>query len=80
MTPTEKAQALVDHGLCDTFDEAVHMLADMGDIDSSEHEEMLSDEEAARVYGDRALHGHYHCPDCDAPIAVGDTCDHAGAR
>lgn len=50
MTPKEKQDALVkEMGL--TSDEAAHMLVDMGEISSSEHEELLSDEEAERIYG-----------------------------
>jgi hypothetical protein len=33
-------------------DDAAHMLVDMGEIDSTEHAELLSDEERKRVYGD----------------------------
>lgn len=51
MTPAEKQKALVDWGVCGTMDEAAHFLADMGEIDSSDHEELLSEEEAERVYG-----------------------------
>lgn len=32
-------------------DEAAHMLADMGEITSDEHCELLSDQEALRIYG-----------------------------
>jgi hypothetical protein len=50
VTPAEKQQALVEEmGL--TPDEAAHMLVDSGEIDSTEHEELLSPEEAERIYG-----------------------------
>lgn len=32
-------------------DEAAHMLIDMGEIDSDEHAELLSDAECERIYG-----------------------------
>jgi hypothetical protein len=51
MTPQEMQQALVDGGICSTMDEAAHFLVDAGEIDSDTHEELLSDEEAKRVYG-----------------------------
>jgi hypothetical protein len=47
----EAQTALVKEGICRTMDEAAHMLADMGEIDSVLHEELLSDKEAERVYG-----------------------------
>jgi hypothetical protein len=51
MTAQEKQRALVDEGMCATMDEAAHMLADMGEIDSSEHYDLLSEREAERIYG-----------------------------
>jgi hypothetical protein len=53
MTPEEKQKALVEEGLCATMDEAAHFLVDAGEIDSTEHEELLSEKEAERVYGGR---------------------------
>jgi len=47
----EKQEALVAEGICGTMDEAAHMLVDMGEIDSSEHADLLSDEERERIYG-----------------------------
>jgi hypothetical protein len=32
-------------------DEAAHMLVDMGEIDSTEHAELLTDAERERIYG-----------------------------
>jgi len=32
-------------------DEAAHMLVDLGEINSEEHEELLSESEATRIYG-----------------------------
>jgi len=50
MTPEQKRDALVaEMGL--TPDEAAHMLVDMGEIDSADHADLLSDEEAERIYG-----------------------------
>jgi hypothetical protein len=51
MDAREKMEALVEEGICKNNDEAVHMLYDMGEIDSSDHEELLSDKEAERIYG-----------------------------
>jgi hypothetical protein len=51
MTPEDKHKALIDEmGL--EPDEAAHMLVDMGEIDSDDHADLLSDEERERVYGD----------------------------
>jgi hypothetical protein len=60
MTGKEKLQALVDSGLAGDQDEAAHMLVDMGEIDSTEHAELLSPKEQERVYGDG---GDEHLPD-----------------
>lgn len=50
MTPEEMQKALMDEmGL--TKDEAAHMLVDMGEIDSSDHEDLLTEEERKRIYG-----------------------------
>ena len=57
MTARDKQRALVEHGVCADMDEAAHFLVDSGDIDSTEHEELLSTEEAARVYGVSSLEG-----------------------
>lgn len=32
-------------------DDAAHMLVDMGEINTFEHEELLSEKEAERIYG-----------------------------
>jgi hypothetical protein len=47
----ETQEILVAEGMCTTKDEAAHMLVDMGEIDSTQHAELLSDEERERVYG-----------------------------
>ena len=52
MTPQDKAQALLDAGMVGSQDEAAHFLVDAGEIDSTEHAELLSDAERQRVYGD----------------------------
>jgi hypothetical protein len=51
MTPQEMQKALMDE-LNLTQDEAAHMLVDMGEIDSSDHADLLTDAERERVYGD----------------------------
>ena len=56
MTPKEKAQALVDEGVCGDWDEAVHFLVDSGEITSTEHEALLTPKEWNRVYGDNTDH------------------------
>lgn len=49
-TPKEMQKALMDEmGL--TQDEAAHMLVDMGEINSTEHADLLTEEEKERVYG-----------------------------
>lgn len=35
-----------------TQDEAAHMLVDMGEIDSDDHADLLTDAERMRVYGE----------------------------
>ena len=52
LTPKEMQKALVDSGVCGTNDEAAHMLVDMGEIDSTDHADLLSDEERRRIYGE----------------------------
>jgi hypothetical protein len=47
----EQQKRLVDVGLADTMDEAAHMLVDAGEINSTQHAELLSDAERERVYG-----------------------------
>ena len=44
-------KALTDEGGM-SQDEAAHMLADMGEIDSTLHAELLTPTERKRVYGD----------------------------
>jgi len=44
-------QELVIEGLAEDQDAAAHMLVDMGEIDSSQHAELLSDKERERIYG-----------------------------
>jgi hypothetical protein len=51
MTPKEKQEALVNEGMCGDMDEAAHMLVDAGEIDSSDHAELLSEAERERIYG-----------------------------
>ena len=51
MTAKEKQEALVKEGVAGSMDEAAHMLVDMGEIDSTDHEELLSEKERERVYG-----------------------------
>jgi hypothetical protein len=51
LTPKQKQEQLVEHGMADDLDQAAHILYDMGEIDSSEHEELLSEKEAERIYG-----------------------------
>ena len=50
MNPRQMQEALAEQ-LGITMDEAAHMLVDMGEIDSSDHEELLSEKEAERIYG-----------------------------
>jgi len=45
------AQELIIEGLATDQDDAAHMLVDMGEIDSSQHAELLSDKERERIYG-----------------------------
>jgi hypothetical protein len=47
----ELQEILVAEGMCSDPDEAAHFLVDMGEIDSTQHEELLSDKERERVYG-----------------------------
>lgn len=49
MTPKEKQQSLVEEMGMDP-DDAAHMLADMGEINSTEHAELLSEKERERIY------------------------------
>ena len=50
LTAKEKLKALMDEmGL--SQDEAAHMLVDAGEIDSTEHAELLTAEESRRIYG-----------------------------
>lgn len=51
MTPKEMLKALMEEGGYDQ-DEAAHMLVDMGEINSTEHADLLTDEERRRVYGE----------------------------
>jgi hypothetical protein len=44
-------QAFVDEGIASDTDEAANMLRDMGEIDDDDHESLLSDDEAERIYG-----------------------------
>jgi hypothetical protein len=44
-------KGLVMEGMAANWDEAVHMLVDMGEIDSEEHKHYLSPDESKRVYG-----------------------------
>jgi len=48
-TPEQLAEFATEMGV--EPDEAAHMLVDMGEITSDEHEELLSPEEATRIYG-----------------------------
>jgi acyl carrier protein len=47
----EAQKALVDFGMCETMDEAAHFLVDAGEIDSTQHAELLSEIESERIYG-----------------------------
>lgn len=47
----EAAKALLKEGEVATWDEAVHMLYDMGEIDSNDHADMLTKKESKRIYG-----------------------------
>ena len=47
----ELQEILVAEGMCSDEDEAAHFLVDCGEIDSTQHEELLSDKERERVYG-----------------------------
>jgi hypothetical protein len=49
-TPQEKHKALIE-GMGLEPDEAAHMLVDAGEINSTEHAELLSDKERRRIYG-----------------------------
>lgn len=49
-TPQEKHKALIEEAGMDP-DEAAHMLVDAGEINSTEHAELLSDAERERIYG-----------------------------
>lgn len=52
MTPEAKRDALVkEMGV--SSDEAAHMLADMGEIDSTDHADLLSEGEYHRIWDDR---------------------------
>jgi hypothetical protein len=54
MTNTEATQAvteLVEFGMCDSKDEAVHFLVDAGEITLTQHEALLSTNERRRIYG-----------------------------
>jgi hypothetical protein len=52
MTARDKQKALVDEGVCKDMDEAAHMLVDMGEINSTEHYELLSPAERKKAYGE----------------------------
>jgi hypothetical protein len=49
LTPAQLLEFAHEMGI--TTDDAAHMLVDMGDIDSTEHCELLSPPERRRVYG-----------------------------
>ena len=51
MTARDKQLALMNEMGLDQ-DEAAHMLVDMGEIDSTEHADLLTDKERQRVYGE----------------------------
>jgi hypothetical protein len=48
----ELQEILVAEGECSTLDEAAHFLIDCGEINSTQHAEMLTPKERKRVYGD----------------------------
>jgi hypothetical protein len=51
LTPSEKLGALMEEmGL--EQDEAAHFLVDAGEINSTEHAELLTDAERIRIYGE----------------------------
>ena len=43
---------LVDFGLAKDLDDAAHMLVDAGEIDSTQHYDLLSEKERLRVFGE----------------------------
>lgn len=47
----EHMQAMVSFGFAKDLDEACHMLVDMGEINSTQHAELLSPKESERIYG-----------------------------
>lgn len=50
MSPEEMQQALMEEmGL--SQDEAAHMLIDAGEINSTDHADLLTDKERERIYG-----------------------------
>jgi hypothetical protein len=50
LTPQEKLGAIMEEMGYDQ-DEAAHFLVDAGEIDSTEHADLLTPEERERVYG-----------------------------
>jgi len=50
LTAREMQKELVESGLAATPNEAAHMLVDCGEIDSTEHAELLSPAERDRIY------------------------------
>lgn len=52
MTLRQLMRTLIDEGEARSMDDAAHILADSGEIDSSTHAELLTPAERQRVYGD----------------------------
>lgn len=52
MEPKKIVQELLREGLASSWDEAVHILYDAGEIDSYTHADLLSPAEYQRIYGD----------------------------
>ena len=48
----ETIDAMISMGMAGSRDEAVHMLVDAGEINSTQHAELLSAKERKRIYGD----------------------------
>jgi hypothetical protein len=47
----ETQKTMVAMGMATGMDDAAHQLVDMGEIDSTQHAELLSKAEAERIYG-----------------------------
>lgn len=47
----ETQEILVAEGMAEDMDDAAHILVDLGEINSTQHAELLSKEERERIYG-----------------------------